>query len=171
MYQGWHLDKSGKEDTKLGLLADSPDGINWSPAKVSPPAAACAGLGVPNCVLKNGGNEFSVVYDDGPYTASATDRLKCLWDTKNITASPDGESWHQFGEWTAQSVDPDISVFRNPLDISELVVTARPQALRRSSGRHAGYHSGAGWAELAKGLNERALPLDNVFTKTDGPAP
>ena len=33
MYQGWHL-KGGKEDTKLALLADSPDAVHWSPAKV-----------------------------------------------------------------------------------------------------------------------------------------
>ena len=54
--------------------------------------------------------------------------------------------------------DAGVSVYRDPLNPEELVVTARPQGLRRTDGRHAGYHSGLGWTGLAKGLNTRALP-------------
>eukprot|EP01052_Picozoa_sp_SAG31_P015877 SAG31_NODE_1034_length_10228_cov_89.107316_2_plen_109_part_00 len=68
MYQGWHLAR-GKEDTKLALLADSPDAISWAPAKVKAPV-----FNVSNCVLKNGGAEFSVVYDDAAHTAAPKDR-------------------------------------------------------------------------------------------------
>ena len=70
---------------------------------------------VSNCVLKNGGAEFSVVYDDAAHTAKPEDRLKCLWGGKNITASgDDGETWHPFGEWTSESIDPGVSVYRDP---------------------------------------------------------
>jgi hypothetical protein len=164
MYQGWHL-SGGKEDTKLGLLADSVDAVHWSPARPATPS-----YNVSNCVLVNGANEFSVVYDDARYTASAADRLKCLWGGDKITASgDDGESWHEFGQWTSQPIDPGVSVYRNPLDPAQIVVTARPQALRRTDGRHAGFHAGLGWASLGTQLNQRALPLDEVFTKTNEP--
>ena len=164
MYQGWHL-KGGKEDTKLGLLADSADAVNWAPAKLANPV-----FNVSNCVLHNAGNEFSVVYDDSEHAASPADRLKCLWSGNKITASgDDGATWHQFGEWTSEPIDPGVSVFRSPADPSLVVVTARPQGLRHTDGRHAGYHSGLGWAGLAKDVNRRALPLDDVFTKTDEP--
>jgi hypothetical protein len=80
MYQGWHLNAL-KEDTKLALLADSPDCVHWEPAKVKHPL-----YNVSNCVLVNGGAEFSMVYDDAAHTASPQDRLKCLWGGSNITA-------------------------------------------------------------------------------------
>eukprot|EP01043_Picozoa_sp_COSAG02_P044579 COSAG02_NODE_3995_length_5939_cov_3.184621_1_plen_485_part_00 len=164
MYQGWHLADS-KEDTKLALLADSPDAISWTPASVKNPV-----YNVSNCVLKNGGAEFSVVYDDATYTAKPQDRLKCLWGGDTITASGDeGETWHSFGKWTSEPIDPGVSVYRDPWKPDELVVTARPQGLRRTDGRHAGYHSGIGWDGLANSVNTRALPLDNVFTRTNEP--
>ena len=72
------------KDTKLALLADSTDAIHWSPATVKHPV-----YNVSNCVLKNGGAEFSVVYDDAAYTAKPEDRLKCLWGGDTITASGD----------------------------------------------------------------------------------
>ena len=62
-----------------------------------------------------------------------------------------------------------MSVFRNPSDPEQIVVTARPQALRHADGRHAGYHSGRGWDGLGKGVNDRALPLDEVYTPTNEP--
>lgn len=164
MYQGWHL-ADGKEDTKLGLLADSIDGVNWKPAKLAKPK-----YNVSNCVLVNGGSEFSVVYDDAAHADGDGSRLKCLWGGDKITASgDDGESWREFGQWTSQSIDPGISVYRNPLNTAEIVVTARPQGLRHTDGRHAGFHYGVGWAGLATQVNQRALPLDEVFTKTNEP--
>eukprot|EP01052_Picozoa_sp_SAG31_P015878 SAG31_NODE_1034_length_10228_cov_89.107316_3_plen_203_part_00 len=97
-------------------------------------------------------------------------RLKCLWGGDTISASGDeGETWHPFGKWTSEPIDPGVSVYRDPWKPEELVVTARPQGLRHTDGRHAGFHSGVGWAGLAKSVNRRALPLDNVFTRTNEP--
>lgn len=70
---------------------------------------------------------------------------------------------------TSEAIDPGVSVYRDPWNPAELVITARPQGMRHTDGRHAGYHSGVGWAGLTKSVNERALPLDNVFTKTNEP--
>lgn len=93
MYQGWHL-QDGKENTKLGLLADSPDAITWAPAQVLKPV-----YNVSNAVLVNGGAEFSMVFDDAAHTVKPSDRLKCLWGGDTITASgDDGATWHPFGE-------------------------------------------------------------------------
>ena len=165
MYQGWHL-RDGKEDTKLALLADSEDAIHWVPTTLAVPAYN----NVSNAALVNGLEEFSVVFDDADHTIAASDRLKCLWANTSVTSSgDDGETWHAFGRWTSEKIDPGISVCRNPANPAELVVTARPQALRKEDGRHAGFHTGMGWSDLAKAVNRRALPLDNVFTKTDQP--
>lgn len=41
------------------LLAESQDGVSWTPRNVS--TANCP---APNCVLNDGNNEFGVVYDD-----------------------------------------------------------------------------------------------------------
>lgn len=62
--------------------------------------------------------------------------------------------------------DPGISVFRNPLNPEEVVVTSRPQSLR-PHGRHAGFHSGLGWASLAAEENQPILPLDELYEDTD----
>ena len=58
-----------------------------------------------------------------------------------------------FGRWTDKYIDLGISLYRNPLDAEELVVTARPQALRRADGRHASHHVERSWAELASKPN------------------
>ena len=49
---------------------------------------------------------------------------------------------------------------------TEVVVTGRPQNLRKTSGRHAGVNWGKGWSVgggLGEKLFEQALPLDNLF--------
>eukprot|EP01047_Picozoa_sp_COSAG01_P127071 COSAG01_NODE_56296_length_319_cov_0.936364_1_plen_65_part_10 len=60
----------------------------------------------------------------------------------SVYSSADGLSWNErFGVWSAKNVDPGFAVFRNPLNHSEVVVTARPQGMRRSGGgRHAGFN-------------------------------
>jgi hypothetical protein len=47
------------QDTKLMLIAESPDGVSWTPRN-----AARENCPAPNCVTNDGGNEFGVVYDD-----------------------------------------------------------------------------------------------------------
>ena len=161
MYQGRHL-KDGGWNAQLALLADSRDGVTWAPARARSPA-----FNVSNCVLWDNVSTFSFVYDDGAHAGvKNANRLKCLRGDDTIIASEDGESWHHFGRWTSAPIDPGFSVYRNPLDPDELVVTARPQALRWASGRHAGYHAAAGWSGLAKESNERAWPLDSLFRVT-----
>jgi hypothetical protein len=47
------------QDTKLMLIAESPDGVSWTPRN-----ATRENCPAPNCVANDGGNEFGVVYDD-----------------------------------------------------------------------------------------------------------
>jgi hypothetical protein len=164
MYQGRHL-KDGGWNAQLALLADSPDGVHWAPSEAKTPA-----YNVSNCVLWDNVSTFSFVFDDGARSARPKDRLKCLRGDATIIASgDDGETWHNFGQWTSEPIDPGMSVFRNPLNPEELVVNARPQALRWTSGRHAGFHSAIGWTALGKKVNDRACPLDNTFNLTSQP--
>jgi len=134
IYQGWHL-RSGKEDTKLALVADSADGVHWQPAQLKDPKVV-DGAPVPNAANVDGGGEFSVVYDDEKHAKTPAERLKMLWGNATISSSADGEQWHAFGRWTSTAIDPGISLYRNPLDEEELVVTSRPQALRHSDGTY-----------------------------------
>jgi hypothetical protein len=166
MYQGRHLVKHnpGGWNAQLALLADSPDGVHWAPAKALTPA-----YNVSNCVLWDNVSTFSFVYDDGPRSPKRADRLKCLRGDDTIIASEDGQSWHALGQWTAAPIDPGFSLFRNPLNSDELVVTGRLQALRWTSGRHAGWHAAGSWADLAKAANKPAYPLDDLFTVTSQP--
>jgi hypothetical protein len=105
----------------------------------------------------------------------ASQRLKALMkEGASVYSSPDGLSWNErFGVWSAKNVDPGFAVFRNPLNHSEVVVTARPQGMRRSGGgRHVGFNAGLGWkglrvgglpGEPPGGLLNQALPLDNLY--------
>lgn len=174
LYQGWHLDAaSGKEDTKLMLMAESADGVAWAPAAVTAQRCGGAAAAVRNCVHDDAGAEFSVVYDDGSALPPppAGERLKLLWANGTVSvADESGERWTpNWRRWTSAAIDPGLSVFRNPLDAAELVVTARPQSLRKSDGRHAGFHGGGdrGWAGLGAAQNAPALPLDRLTTHTD----
>jgi hypothetical protein len=145
------------------LLAESPDGVRWSAANLTAPSGV---PGCTNCVARDGTAEFGVVYDDSAH-APPSERLKMLWGNTTISVSADGLSWRPMGRWTATSIDPGISVFRNPLNEDEVVVTSRPQALRKTAGRHAGYHSAVGWDALASENNTQALPLDSMYSPTD----
>lgn len=105
-------------------------------------------------------------------TDAAAERAMLFFDDHFLSSShglsaPKILSWWPWGKWTSKTIDPGYSVFRNPLDTTEVVVTARPQALRDSSGRHAGFHSSTGWQGLASSLNQRALPLDELFETDD----
>eukprot|EP00947_MAST-08B_sp_MAST-8B-sp1_P004151 g4151.t1 len=166
LYQGWHI-KAGKMDTKLMLMAVSEDAVHWRPAS----GLGCEGVdpSVTNCVYNMGSVELSNIYDDanGP-GVPADERLKALLSNNTISASSDGGlSWRPLGKWSSSGVDPGYSAYRNPLDRSEIVVTGRPQALRRTSGRHAGFHVATSWSGLAAESNHRALPLDDLFLVDD----
>ena len=174
LYQGWHIPTQnvGNSSTvKLMLMAISDDAIHWRAAKV--PGNPCRTQGIadaPNCVAVSGLDEFSFVFDDQMYVAAedSKERLKLLWANGSISISNDqGHSWHSnWANWTSEGVDPGISIFRNPLRSSELVVTSRPQNLRETSGRHAGYHSGMSWKDLGSKTNRRALPVDTLYSST-----
>ena len=132
--------------------------MNWASAKLKHPKVV-DGAAVGNAAVVDGGAEFSVVYDDGAFASNPAERLKMLWGNASVSSSGNGEDWVPFGRWTNTSIDPGISLYRNPLDTEELVVTARPQALRRADGRHAGYHVGRSWAELASKPNTQVTRL------------
>jgi hypothetical protein len=118
---------------------------------------------------------FSFAFDDAPYGVPVSQRLKALMkEGASVYASPDGLRWDEgFAKWSAKNVDPGFAVFRNPLNKSEVVVTARPQGMRDSGGgRHAGFNAGLGWrglkaggllGEPAGGLLNQALPLDLLY--------
>jgi hypothetical protein len=163
MYQGWYL-KDGKVDTEIALMAESVDGVSWTPAAMG---GLCAQLPhVSNCVMVDGHEEFSVVFDDALH-APPSERLKLLFFGNCSTfVSSDGDRWRPFGRWTASTID-GAWVHRNPLRPAEIVVTGRPQSLRHAEGRHAGYHAALGWAALAHGNISRALPLDELYTPSD----
>lgn len=167
VYQGFHRNGS-KVDTKLILAADSTNGVIWTPAVLKWPASV-DGVEIPNAASPaDGSDEFSVAFDDREFVSDPSERIKLLWGNGSYSISTDGERWRVGGRWTNESIDPGISVYRNPLDTAELVVTARPQALRRThKGRHAGFHYGRGWAALATEANRPALPLDMVFSPDD----
>lgn len=40
------------------------------------------------------------------------------------------------------------------------------QSLRKTDGRHAGFHAATTWDALGAQLNVQALPLDNLYTPT-----
>ena len=173
MYQGWFL-KGGKPLTKVGLMAQSNDAVRWFPASTNNVSNVTRRLcgppleNVSNCVTADGNQEFSVVYDDTLHTTDASKRLKLLWFGNCTTSVSDGsgQHWRAIGRWTAASID-GAWVYRNPLNTEEIVITGRPQSLRKLQGRHAGYHAAIGWEALATGNITRALPLDELYTPTD----
>ena len=151
-------------DTEIALMAESNDGVSWTPAAMG---GRCAQLPeVSNCVMVDGHEEFSVVFDDALHSPPS-ERLKLLFFGNCSTyVSSDGDEWRPFGRWTASTID-GAWVHRNPLRPEEIVVTGRPQSLRHEQGRHAGYHAAVGWAALAHGNISRALPLDELYTPSD----
>ena len=145
------------------LMAESRDAITWRPATLQRSAHAA----VPNAVLNDAGNEFSVVYDDAAHVgAGSPERLKCLWGNATVSVSADGVAWRPFCKWSSKGVDPGTSVFRNPLDTDEIVITARPQEMRRA-GRHMGTHAARTWAALGLAENSQMLPLDETYSVYD----
>eukprot|EP01047_Picozoa_sp_COSAG01_P022736 COSAG01_NODE_1361_length_10566_cov_2.658674_2_plen_427_part_00 len=168
LYQGWPLAERARSaySGRVVLLAESDDAVHWRPAELP----GCPGVPAKNCVYLDAG-ELSFVFDDSA-TAPPQERLKAMSDLPpRISVSADGLRWRPWGNWTSQETDPGYSVFRNPVNSSEVVVTARPQALRSGagplSGRHAGFHWSKGWAGLRQNLNQRALPLDDLFEEED----
>lgn len=85
---------------------------------VAPQASNCVAGDTP---------ELSVIYDDGEF-APPSERLKGLLSNTSITVSADGISWRPWTQWTSETVDPGYSVYRNPINTSEIVVTARQVA-------------------------------------------
>ena len=160
--------------------ADSLDGVHFSPANLSllPPAGWLADRVHTNFTWPAnavwGPTELAFVLDDGcglwRSSCGSDERLKAfVKEGAAIHAlSADGlNGWTKpFATWSKQSVDPGVSALRNPLNDTEIVVTGRPQGLRKSSGRHAGVNWGRGWS-VSGGLGEKlfspALPLDNLF--------
>jgi hypothetical protein len=162
VYQGWKKPTSqhavSETDAKLGLLAESIDGVAWHRA----PGQGI--LNVSNAIHDANNGEFSVVYDD-PLGPSA--HLKMLTGPGPVLLSTDdGQHWIPNGTWTSKGIDPGIGLYRNPLNQTELVVTARPQSLRHG-GRHAGYHTGGSWAALGLLENAQALPIDSIYENAD----
>ena len=163
VYQGWWLKDGKYQSDKLMLMAESRDAITWRPATLQRSAHAA----VPNAVLNDAGNEFSFVYDDAAHVAAgSSERLKCLWGNATVSVSADGVTWRPFCKWSSKGVDPGTSVFRNPLDTDEIVITARPQEMRRA-GRHMGTHAARSWAALGLAENSQMLPLDETYSVYD----
>jgi hypothetical protein len=197
LFEGW-ANKSF-HGTRMVLAADSTDGVVFHPLNVSrePPAKwppsfsyncslcplhkcskTCGSSGPPfwpsNAVLGPIAG-FSFAFDDAPFGVPAAQRLKGLMkEGASVYSSPDGLTWDtRFAQWSARNVDPGFAVFRNPLNTSEVVVTARPQGMRASGGgRHAGFNAGLGWqglkvgglaGEPPGGLLNQALPLDLLY--------
>ena len=124
------------------LAAESADGVVFRPAKLSRPAPkdwpSKTAFWPPNAVFGPIWG-LSFVYDDAASGCEPGQRLKALLKKgASVSVSADGLNWtSNFAKWSSEQVDPSFSVFRNPVNSSELVVTARPQELR-ASGRHAG---------------------------------
>lgn len=134
LYQGWvshagmHFTKAVHDNTtsstvKVGFMAVSNDAIHWKPAEFSGPTP----YGLRHAFLANGATEFSVVYDDTVFASDPNNRYKMLLDNATVSASGDGVHWHPFGRWTNETIDPGISMYRNPNNREEIVVTSRPQ--------------------------------------------
>ena len=62
-------------DTEIALMAESNDGVSWTPAAMG---GRCAQLPeVSNCVMVDGHEEFSVVFDDALHSPPS-ERLKLV---------------------------------------------------------------------------------------------
>jgi hypothetical protein len=183
LYEGWTShpgDIQVYNSPRVVLAADSLDGVHFSPANLSlpPPSSWLAdkihtNFTWPTNAVWGPTAGLSFVLDDGCglwRDCPSEERLKALVkEGATIHAlSADGLSgWTRpFAKWSKQQVDPGCATYRNPLNDSEVIVTGRPQNLRKTSGRHAGVNWGRGWAVdggLGEKLFEQALPLDKLF--------
>ena len=129
MYQGWPY--AGPSQNRVGLLADSDDGVHWYPAKTDIEKDAWP-QNVSNAVYALPTLEQSCVFRD-----EEDGTFKILWKNASMSISPiealnDGVNWDQFGNktWTSSPVDPGIHLFLDPTsDSRRLVVTSKPQVV------------------------------------------
>ena len=184
LYEGWTShpgDFQVNDSPRVVLAADSLDGVHFSAANLSlpPPQSWLADKNHANFTWPTNAvwgptAGLSFVLDDGcglwRNDCPGEQRLKALVkESATIHAlSADGlKGWTKpFAKWSKQQVDPGCACFRNPLNDSEVIVTGRPQNLRKTSGRHAGVNWGLGWSVdggLGEKLFEPALPLDKLF--------
>jgi hypothetical protein len=141
------------------FLAESADGVAWAPVAVpsAPP-------GAPPGALFESSEVGAVVDDAGGAGVGPGERYKLLRPDKTIQVSDDARKWLRWRyNWTAAAVDPGFHALRPARGGAAVIVTARPQALRKL-GRHAGVIAAAdGWAGLGAQLAAATQPLDSLL--------